>query len=145
MKRNLYRLDTSSLNVESAFVTVDCNPWHRSLAHLYPDTIMKIADANVARNLDVKNPTTSKSNCFGCALGKAHRAPIPKSSDTKSKRLLELVHSDVNGPLETSVIFVDDFSNWTVSYTMKANKKLLTASKSIIYLKKDRKHKWCLL
>ncbi len=97
MNHNIYGLDTSLLNVESALVSAGIDLLHRRLAHLYPDTIMQMADSNISRNLDVKKPTISKANRVGCALGKAHREPIPKLSNTKSKRLLELVHSDVNG------------------------------------------------
>ena len=68
------------------------------------------------------------SACTGCALGKAQRTPIPKKSQFRCSRLLELVHSDLNGPIEVPslggsryfVTFIDDFSRWTSLYTMKA-------------------------
>ncbi len=70
-------------------------------------------------------------------MGKAHRYIIPKSSTSKSTRLLELAHSDLNGPPEVpllggsrySVTFVDDFSKRTVLYTMKAKSETLDCFK----------------
>ena len=56
----------------------------------------------------------------GCAKGKSIKIQFPKS-DTKTKGILELVHSDVCGPmLSTSlsgyvyyVTFIDDYSRKT--------------------------------
>eukprot|EP00171_Calliarthron_tuberculosum_P022304 IDg22304t1 len=55
------------------------------------------------------------------------RAPIPKVSTTRAQDLLELVHSDVAGPLPVTskggaryfVTFIDDKSRWTEVYPMK--------------------------
>ena len=59
--------------------------------------------------------------CKGCAKGKNIKNPFPKS-DTKSERILELIHSNVCGPMPSTylsgyvyyVTFIDDYSrkNW---------------------------------
>lgn len=59
---------------------------------------------------------------------KAYRAPFPKKVSSRETRLFKLVHSDVNGPIEVTstegfkyfIAFMDDYSRWTVVYTMKA-------------------------
>ena len=37
--------------------------------------------------------------CNGCALGKNHRDEFPSNSDRRKRDVLELVHSDVYGPM----------------------------------------------
>ena len=126
LEGNLYRLDTSPEQRKTALVSVDLDTWHKRLAHINPTTITEMSRNNIVRGLAL-NRNTASTHCEGCSLGKAHRSPIPRSSSTKSKNLLELVHSDVNGPLETPslggskyfVTFIDDYSRWTVMYTMK--------------------------
>jgi hypothetical protein len=55
--------------------------------------------------------------CRGCALGKNIKKPFP-SGDNRSKEILDLIHSDVCGPMPLKylggslyyVTFIDDFS-----------------------------------
>jgi hypothetical protein len=55
--------------------------------------------------------------CKRCALGKNIKKPFP-SSNNRSKKILDLIHSDVCGPMPFrslggflySVIFIDDYS-----------------------------------
>ena len=65
--------------------------------------------------------------CKGCALGKNVRKPY-SSSSRRSKVILDLIHSDLCGPMTAPslggclyyVIFTDDFSHKTWIYFMKA-------------------------
>ena len=65
--------------------------------------------------------------CKGCALGKNVRKPY-SSSSRRSKGILNLIHSDLCGPMTTPslggclyyVIFIDDFSCKTWIYFVKA-------------------------
>ncbi len=43
-------------------------------------------------------------DCNGCILGKGHRAPVLKKSESRSANILDLVHSEVNGPLEVQSV-----------------------------------------
>ena len=64
--------------------------------------------------------------CKGCVLGKFAKASFPRS-DTRSKGVFDLVHSDVCGPMPTKslrgyeyyVTFIDDFSKKTWIYFLK--------------------------
>jgi transposase InsO family protein len=55
--------------------------------------------------------------CKGCAEGKSVKSPFP-SSESKAKGVLDIIHSDVCGPMSTSssngyvyyVSFIDEFS-----------------------------------
>eukprot|EP00171_Calliarthron_tuberculosum_P001057 IDg1057t1 len=127
MVKGLYTLDTLLENacVDTALVA-SLNLWHQRLGHVSPSGIKSMADNEVVHGIELCNSQNNDA-CIGCILGKGTRAPIPKSSSTKTKKVLELVHSDVMGPLEVPsvgrnryiITFIDDYSNWTVEYTMQ--------------------------
>jgi hypothetical protein len=58
--------------------------------------------------------------CRGCALGKNAKDSFP-SSESRSKGILDLIHSDVSGSMSVAslqgssyyVTFIDDFSRKT--------------------------------
>ena len=64
--------------------------------------------------------------CKGCAQGKNTKNPFP-SSNSKAKAILDIVHSDVCGPMSTTslsgyvyyVSFLDDYSRKTWIYFLK--------------------------
>ena len=126
MKGNLYELDTPTS--ERALVSQAMEIWHRSLEHIQPSAIMEMVKSKNVRGLNIDHTGNNELTCTGCILGKSHRTAIPKQSNNRASKLLELVHSDVNGPIEVAslggsryfVTFIDDFSRWTSSYPMKA-------------------------
>jgi transposase InsO family protein len=69
--------------------------------------------------------------CRGCALCKFSKASFP-SSDSRSARILDLVHTDVCGPMswkslsgcEYYLTFIDDYSRKTWIYFLKAKSEV---------------------
>ena len=65
--------------------------------------------------------------CSGCQYGKAHQLPY-KESSFKAKKPLELIHSDLFGPVKQAsisgmqymVTFIDDYSRYVWIFFMKA-------------------------
>ena len=148
---NLYKLDVSlgHCSPEKALVAANLNTWHKRLGHIDISTIKLIKSEGIATGLNFKNEDFS--NCTGCFKGKGHRDPIPKKSFTRAAKLLELIHSDISGPFQVLslggsvyfITFIDDFSRWTVVYTMKRK------SESLHYFQKfhrfAEKHTGCKL
>ncbi len=71
--------------------------------------------------------------CEACALGKVHRNPFPISSSATSEQL-ELIHSNICGPLTTSIggwkyftLFIDDYSRMKFIYFLKNKDCVLEA------------------
>src|SRR5229473_2020944 len=72
--------------------------------------------------------------CHGCELGKSTCKPFPGSTKTTS-RILEIVHSDLAGPMQTKSIqgssfiatFVNDHSRHTVIYFLKTKNQFAAA------------------
>jgi hypothetical protein len=135
---SLYRLDTSlqdrssSLQRRSPTVSPKFNfhlamldnlspaeLWHHWIAHLNYQYLYNLFHRNMVKGLSQLphvQPTYK-----ACILGKQHCSPIPKASQTPTTRLLQLVYSDLCGPLPQKSLlgskyiltFIDDFSHYS--------------------------------
>ena len=69
----------------------------------------------------------SYENFEACILGKQHRLPFNFGNSRRARAPLELVHSDLVGPMQTTSIggsnhfmtFIDNFSHRTCVYLLK--------------------------
>ncbi len=116
--------------MEEALISTQAVPlstWHKRLAHLNHQTILKMLSQGVVSGLNLTTKSTSTSTlCTGCALGKMHRLPFPTRS-SKTKAICELIHSDLCGPMQEPtpggsrffVIFKDDLTRWRVVHFLK--------------------------
>ena len=97
--------------------------WHRRLAHVHYRAL------TIASKVVEGIPKFQEKNYGvfkGCAKGKNTKKTLP-SSKRKSKGILEIIHSDVCGPMSSNslrgyayyVSFIDDFSRKTWVYFMK--------------------------
>ena len=79
--------------------------------------------------------------CKGSVKGKNTKKTCP-SSESKAKEILEIIHSDVCGPMSSSslsgyvyyVYFIDDFSRKTWIYFMKRKDEVFSKFKEFQYL-----------
>jgi hypothetical protein len=78
-----------------------CELWHRILAHINYKALPYICKA-VTGLPELK--VDHEGICNGCEQGKKIKNPFPKR-DNKAEGVLELIHSDVCGPMPSS-------SNW---------------------------------
>jgi transposase InsO family protein len=96
--------------------------WHYRLGHINEKRIKKLQEFNLLGLLDCKAIET----CEPCLIGKMTKAPFKKKG-TRAKDLLELIHSDVCGPMSISardgyryfITFIDDYSRYGYIYLMK--------------------------
>lgn len=125
----VYKLNLKECLV--AAVTTSDLTWHRRLGHLNSDSLRKTKNAVEGMSYD-ENSIISKSTCKTCCEGKQCRLPFT-SSDTRSTELLNVVHSDLCGPMEATslggasyfLLFVDDFSRMTFIYFLKHKNEVL--------------------
>jgi len=72
------------------------------------------------KNLDTKNI----NQCTSCTKKKKDKDKFPKQGRTHAKEVLNLIHSDICGQLQTSthfgstyfITFVDDHTHYTIIY-----------------------------
>jgi transposase InsO family protein len=99
--------------------------WHRRLGHINFDNLVKISKLGVVRNLP-KIIKPSNSICKHRQLGKQTRTSF-KTKEHSSSKPLELVHTDLCGPMRTKslqgyfyfMLFVDDFTRMCWVFFLK--------------------------
>lgn len=127
----LYRLNASSSNAPNAFFahgeSAVATLWHRRLAHIGVDALNRMKGEKAMEDIGKLVPS-----CEICVLGKHARNPFVEST-SKSKAVLELIHSDVCGPMRVPslqgsryfVTFIDDFSRRVVVVAMEKKSMVL--------------------
>lgn len=114
MVNKLYHLDIQSIDHTAASAVAMNVLWHQRLAHVNTASIKNMTQwckngCDISDDIGV---------CEPCVKGKMSRQPYKSRDSIKSKRVLELVHTDVCGPMQTEslggskyfVSFIDDFS-----------------------------------
>jgi len=89
--------------------------WHQRLGLLNTTSLKKLE--NMFNGMNLKEVPLHHV-CEACIEGKHQRTSFPKDEASKASKLLELMHSDVCGPMKTTsrggaryfVTFIDDFS-----------------------------------
>lgn len=120
---NMFRLDTMEAAVayKVGGSTSDVTLWHRRLGHSALSKMSFIKD-----HLNVEVNFKNSLKCVTCVKGKQARLSF-KVDGTRATELLQLVHSDVCGPMATTsmggaryyITFIDDYSRKTFVYVMK--------------------------
>ena len=118
---NLYLLAGELVRQETEeyanVASTDRNLWHSRLGHVGDNTLDKLARGESVTGIKVKDGQISEF-CDGCAKGKAHRVPPRPLDRIRAKRRLEIIYSDVCGPVNVSsltgqrylITFTDDYS-----------------------------------
>src|SRR3954464_13342283 len=96
--------------------------WHSPLAHISEKRMKKLHDDGLLNSFDFESFET----CESCLLDKMTKTPFAKSCERASD-LLELIHTDVCGPMSTTarggyqyfVTFTDNLSRYGYIYLMR--------------------------
>ncbi|MCO5562234.1 hypothetical protein L7F22_015860 [Adiantum nelumboides] len=105
----------------------DAELWHARFGHVGYGSLMTLQRHNMVHDLSLLE-MPPRHVCEGCVLGKMHRFAFSQDGSVRATRKLQLVHSDVCGPMRTpsvgnSLYFVtsiDDFSRFCWVYPLKA-------------------------
>jgi len=101
------------------------NLWHHRLGHPNRQVLLSMPDH--VKGMDSLSRSSSKL-CEPCQYAKSHRQKFPKNATNRANAILGRVHSDLCGPLPTSVggakyilTLIDDHTRYTHVYFL-ANK-----------------------
>jgi len=105
---------------------VETDLWHQRLGHVSVGQMKLMAAKQLVNGLDL-SLDVALSLCEGCVEGKMHRKPHKSVGEIRFTGKLQLVHSDVCGPMQTQsvggnryfVTFIDDYSRYTAVYFIK--------------------------
>ena len=73
--------------------------WHQRYGHLGHEILKLLNDKSMVDGMEVTAKCKTYQSCEACAKGKQHREAFPKKSESKTTERVELIHSDVCGPL----------------------------------------------
>ena len=110
--------------------------WHQRLGHIGEKALRTLKNKNLVDGLNDCN--LEFDFCEHCIYGKQNRIQFYSSSH-KSSCILDLIHSDVFGPVDVPSIgisvyyvsFIDDFSRRTWVYSLGVKLKFLVISKNL--------------
>jgi GAG-pre-integrase domain len=99
--------------------------WHLRFGHLNFGDLRQLSNKKIVKN--IPHIDHSDKLCEGCVLGKHPRNYFPKEVNYRAKKVLELVHTDICGPITPNLLgkhryfitFIDDFSRRTWVYFLK--------------------------
>ena len=105
LEDNLYWLDISNiglnLHIKSAATSLDT--WHQHMGHM-PYAAIKQHGPSALQGMDIDAPTLVPSVCHGCVVGKSTCQPFLPSRTKRTTDILQVVHSDLAGPLQNKSI-----------------------------------------
>lgn len=97
--------------------------WHRMFGHRNPEAIKAMYKNNLIDGMKLLD-CGIKVQCETCMEAKTTRLPFPKQSLTSTNAVLDLIHSDICGPMQVEsmskkryvLTLIDDYSRYTEIY-----------------------------
>lgn len=112
---------------ESREHTKNCqHTWHRRLGHRSPDVLGEMKRNDLVTGLNVVD-CGIRCTCECCIEGKMARPSFPQVAEKTSTQVLDIIHSDVCGPMEETspggcryyMTLIDDHSRYTYVYFLR--------------------------
>ena len=103
--------------------------WHKHFGHFNFQALRILSQRKMIK--DLPSIEVIEDVCRACQLGKQHRQAFPSRRAWRAKDYLELVHTDVCGPMRTSsldqsmyfILFIDDYTRMTWVYFPRERSK----------------------
>jgi len=134
----LYYLHAEELEEPISLLSSSIEIWHNRLGHLDKNMLHQLK--NQVRGMEISTKGTG-SECEVCLKANMKSAPFKPIKDRKHTRVLEIVHTDILGPIATptkffsehySINFIDNYSRYTVTYQMRTKSEVLEMFKKFI-------------
>ena len=111
--------------------------WHSRLGHVNFQAMTLMTKNEMVKG--VPKLIQPKGVCEACLMAKQTRKPFPAQSNFTAKKVLELIHADICGPITPTtasgnryfLLFVDDFSRVMWVYMLKTKDEALDMFKKI--------------
>jgi hypothetical protein len=122
----------------SSTLPLDLNLWHHQFAHHNYADVRKMIREGMVTGLILVSKQQPDPICEPCLAGKMHSNPFP-SSQHCATHPLELIHSDLHGPLPVRtysgycywITFIDDCSQFRAVVFLKAKSEALAVRGSV--------------
>lgn len=138
---NLYKLKMAEqCMVATANHTNQCqHTWHRRLGHRTMNVIESLQEKGLADGVSIHD-CGIREVCEVCLKGKLSRLPFPTVTERKSKKPLDLVHTDLCGPMENPtpsgskyfMAITDDYSRFCVVFLLRSKDETTSKIKEYV-------------
>lgn len=138
-KDRLYELNAEVKQVLDAMIgnsESKLSLWHRRYGHIGNTGLVKLIRNDMVEGIDASvHSINDLEVCEPCMMGKQTKLSFEECLRSRSKRPLELVHTDVCGPFKPEswdgkkifVTFIDDYTHFTAVYVLKAKSDVVEA------------------
>lgn len=132
------RMDNRSFNVDlkygeiEAMVSIASESclWHKRLGHVNFDALKLLERKKMVEGLPIV--ITINDVCSACQLGKLSQTPFPSNQTWRATEKLQLVHTDVCGPMSTLscngskffLLFIDDLTRYCWVFFLNTKSKV---------------------
>ena len=101
--------------------------WHQKLGHLSGTNLIKLKKNSMADNFNLVVSEKDDYICESCIYGKHNKRKFVSQDIPRSRRPLEIIHTDVCGPFSTKtydgksyfLTFIDDYTHFVCVYLLK--------------------------
>jgi transposase InsO family protein len=139
----LFETEFNAKAASEAMLSENAHIWHRRLAHV--SDVLRLA--KMVNGIKIGGDH-KESFCETCVQAKMTRKPF-KNNRTKAKFPLEIIHTDVCGPIEVPtwdnkkyfVTFLDDFTHFCVVYLISFKSEVFDKVKLFISLAENHFNK----
>jgi transposase InsO family protein len=122
--------------------------WHRILGHRDLTVVKNLNSSGVIQPITI-NSCNMNEFCEICPQGKMTRMTFSSRNEIKTREILDLIHSDVCGPMQTNSVsgkkylltFIDDFSRYAVIYFLREKSEVLEKFKEFVQFVKTKFNK----
>jgi hypothetical protein len=137
-KGNLFELVTQPPVHANLANSSETDLWHRRLGHLSAASLRYLVSNNMVEGIKgLTGPNIELLPCENCEVSNIHRSPHPPVSRQRGSRPLEVIHSDVFGPVKPASIqnkiyfvsFIDDFTRFAWIFHLRHKSEVFSAFK----------------
>lgn len=101
--------------------------WHKHFGHRDPEAVKQLANNGLAVELKIID-CGIRTTCKVCIKGKMARKSFPKKSESKTSSTLDLIHTDLCGPMQTEtpgkkryiLTVIDNYSRYTEAFLLRS-------------------------
>lgn len=116
---------------------IDWTLWHKRFGHLHHAAVQRMYKDQLVDGMVLKSQQPPAAICEPCLAGKQHRVNVPKTARHRATAPLQLIHTDVHGPLPVQsrhgykywITFIDDYSRHWAVYPLKKKSDAFAAFK----------------
>lgn len=146
IKSFVSKLNINQMHINTAKLT-DKEKWHRALGHVNFQYLNKLINNKLVKGLPDKIEST-EMKCSNCIQSKMSNVPF-ENNRTKTTEILELIHTDLNGPHNTNgyggekyfLTFIDDYSKCTRIFCIKSKSETANCFKEFVNLVENKFNK----